>query len=509
MDTFPLKNQSDDDKKSPAMYLYGHRFYIDQSPSELLSEFLLVLFSEKTINSQTTTEEYFPTDEEIASLSYKKLNRLLLKLICLSKDARGKTAGFAGFEKERVRLISIIENRIYTDSDNKKAAVDILTSLYQGFHTEGSKRDWCAQSFLPIAKDLIAGETIWKYNLARTKVKLQDTFDDFQGKGVLDFTSHVFYARGGEVLYLELLAALSQPRAAIDAWISSNPDYAFITEAERNPETLKRLITDGFDRCYKQSDVLKQFPDMIEAFRSEKENWTYTNALTGWIPADHWKYGYIFAVELSRLLKTSLDIMDMVRLLELACVLQVLRVMINSCAAYLGEDRPLLPIVSSGDCSAKDKRISNASYMHCLRLIKNAVDDVYGKNQDTNKQKYGHGLFKKLSKAIGFVSPPKGDNEHFVLTKDLLHLIVITTLEPDKSLSLTSFLNNLKVRYGFVFDNQGFNEANVQNNLNQIVSDPDRTSWLMNMLDEAGYFVELSDSLSLVKNTNNGVKNDV
>ena len=74
----------------------------------------------------------------------------------------------------------------------------------------------------------------------------------------------------------------------------------------------------------------------------------------------------------------------------------------------------------------------------------------------------------------------------------------------DIQVAILEELRNVR-SHSIVFDNDGFNEANRQNGLEQIVSDPDRVKWFTNMLDEAGYFIELSDSLSLIKNTNNGV----
>lgn len=505
-DRFPLEIEEKD--RSPVMTLFGKRFFSDQNPSELLSELLLVMFSPKRINEKDKKDEIFPIDypDSIDKLEYKAEYRLLLKLLCLFPNAKGSTSSYLGFEEKRLQLVNDLASRIVSDggaSKDNKVYVDILTTLYQGFHTVGSKREWSAQSFLPISKYVIAGESKWYV----PKKKKPDLNTPYEGLlKYFDHRKHLFYGRGGEVLYLELFAAFLKSKNEIEDWLRESKLASIISEKERDPAYLQKTIQDGIEHCYEQSRVLEFFPKLIlEVDATSQISDEYTR--TGDIPESHWKYGYIFAVELSRLLQTSVDLVDMIRLLELECVMQVLRVMLRASSEYLGyKDVPLIPVVSPEKGDSEGKRISNAAFSHCLMTVKDAVDKISGNSDNKSDQdRYGFKLFRKLAKSIGFVVPPKGDNEHFVLTKDLVHLIVVTSLLPGERLSFETFLAGLKIRYGIVFDNDGFNEANRQNGLEQIVSDPDRVKWFTNMLDEAGYFIELSDSLSLIKNTNNGV----
>ena len=124
------------------------------------------------------------------------------------------------------------------------------------------------------------------------------------------------------------------------------------------------------------------------------------------------------------------------------------------------------------------------------------------KELDKIHKEYGYYLFKKHAKDVGFVIPRTGGNEHFVINKDILLLLVSTTLVPGDSLTLESFLNDLRIRWGLVFDSDGFSEVNKDSGIPQKINDSEMLNWLIQMLDECGYYVSLSDSISLVKNTN-------
>ncbi len=115
-------------------------------------------------------------------------------------------------------------------------------------------------------------------------------------------------------------------------------------------------------------------------------------------------------------------------------------------------------------------------------------------------------MLRKHLKEINVVVPKKGGNEHFVLSKNMLILLVSTTLSAGESLTVESFLMDLKIRWGFVFDSEGFTEVNTQENLKQTVSDSSIMDWLVDMLKECGYYIALSDAISLVKNSNISVE---
>jgi len=116
-------------------------------------------------------------------------------------------------------------------------------------------------------------------------------------------------------------------------------------------------------------------------------------------------------------------------------------------------------------------------------------------------QKYGDKVFLKLAKSLQFVVPIKGDTEHFVMTKTMLTYLVITTLKPNEKISFQSFLEEVRTKHGLVFDEKGFNEVNRVTNTRQEISNGMISPWLSKMLDECGFLIPLSDSLSLVVNS--------
>lgn len=137
-----------------------------------------------------------------------------------------------------------------------------------------------------------------------------------------------------------------------------------------------------------------------------------------------------------------------------------------------------------------------------MRLIKEASLKIAEGKDISNISKYGYKLFQKIGKNIGFIQPPRGGLEHFVLSKDLVVLLVSTTLTPGQTLTFDHFLKEIEVRYGLVIDSDGFNKSNEQYLKNQHIDDRKMIDWIIDILRECDYFVELSDSISLVKNTN-------
>lgn len=70
----------------PSTILVGNRFYSDQPIIELLSEFLLIVQAEKTVNEFEKTDDYFLEHchgSEIESLKYTINHRLNFKLFSL------------------------------------------------------------------------------------------------------------------------------------------------------------------------------------------------------------------------------------------------------------------------------------------------------------------------------------------------------------------------------------------------------------------------------------------
>lgn len=496
--------------------LYGSRIYAGQSILETLCEFLNVVKSLKVLKLSDNSElvksdEYFPMHlaDKIINLEYLPEDKLNLKLFSLFLSSSGSSIHdsheqhYNEIKDELKKKISIID--LSKDLDEDKV-LDILENLFMGFQGVGVNRDWCAQSFLPINQEFLAGETIWKATSAKTA-----NFKDCDIKKAFKYferSSHIIYARGGEVLYLEMFLAFQKTQIEIEDLVNTEYKGISFSEKEKNPIYLKNSIVDGLKKMLKNDNLsvlgdLAKFVDEIDTsltFKNKKCN------KIGWIPTSNWKYGYIFAVELNRLFQNNFEIIELLDSIQILIILHTLRKLNFITSKNLKKERPLIAVVDS-NCSYPDvKDISNSSYMNCLLNIKTLVNSVIGgddKNKSSIDKKYGGGIFKKVSKSIGFVVPKTGSSEKFVLTNDMLNCLIATSLLPEQKITLDTFLDQLKLRYGMVFDNKGFNEINSRRGKRQIITRSNTLDWLLEMLDESGYLIQLSDYLSLVKNSPN------
>lgn len=533
--SFPsnLERKSPQSISLPAMFLFGNRFYSDQPNIELLIEFLCVLDAVKTIN-EVEDDSLFPEmldSQKLETMQYTLNHRLNFKLFSLwdsGKSTKASESHYTRFNEIKAELKKHLEAE---DSKSQEKHMDILANLYQGFQISGAERDWCARSFLPVSRKLLMGETIWMATKANSATEDHSEFEAM--KKYFSHSSRLFYSRGGEILYLQLLLAFTKTESEVNAFLESNPRYKSLrlVEGERDPKFLRDKLKKGLETFLDSKYVpsaFNTFIDFIESEFSKREGdqqYSYNitkNQNIGSIPQESWYLGYLFALELSRLFESHFDAIDLIALLEAECTLQMLRTMLFQCAGYLGEDPPEMAVVSLNSKSAALKTISSRSLSRCKMVMKNAFEAIV-KNQEVvngeniklllesegvstaqihNKQ--GFKCFVKHAKELGLVVPKTGGNEHFVLTKNMLVLLVSTTLMPGESLTFESFIKDVFIRYGFVFDEDGFTRVNTRCGLDTQVADSEICDWLINMLDDCGYYIALSDALSLVKNTNIG-----
>ena len=120
---------------------------------------------------------------------------------------------------------------------------------------------------------------------------------------------------------------------------------------------------------------------------------------------------------------------------------------------------------------------------------------------DEVSHKYVSGLFSALAKKyLGLIVPRTGSGERFVLSERILRFLVLTLVPAQKHLSLDTFKQRVRAWHGFVFDAEGFEDA--QRWLNgQTALFPTRCdSWLQDMLEDGNFLIHLSDACSLVQN---------
>lgn len=524
--TFPYIPDDVKALQNPAIQLYGNRLFSDQTVSELLSEFLLVVCSPKQVGN-VPIEDALPSIEQLCTwdntpLKYAPKTRLNLKLFSFlgasRLDSRHQT-----HREHRKRLIEELHRRIQVeDSEHKQDIIRTIENLFLGFQGAGSGRTWCAQSFLPISSGFLSGESIWK----ETKAE-RDNVDDWyelieKRSSYFDMKQHLFFARGGELLYLQVCNALRQSHDRIAAWCQ---DGAFQLSAnEQNPlwlhSQLNKALLNLMNFCPDTLTALAEFIDTrLDPVTPESTDGPESDrrfVLAGWCNAESWQEGYLFAIDLLRLMQSNIDVVERIYLLETACSMQVLRTLamqsvrlMNGTKSSIGpdyrlvvsapeENRPVIRRLSQQSVKAVEKIIFQSLRSGAMNL----PEDEGERNKKLKKadRSYGSKLFVGLSKRLGFIVPKRGSGARFVLNEQLLRLLVVTTVPLGGRLTFDTFKELLERRHGLVFDAKGLDRASERLCGKGIYLPADTDQWLQEMLEAAGFLIHLSDSCALIHN---------
>ncbi len=524
--TFPYTPDDVKALQNPAIQLYGNRFFLDQTVNELLSEFLLVVFSPKQVGREIF-ETALPSLEQLHTwdhtpLTYAPKARLNLKLFSFlgasRLDSRHQT-----HRDHHESLIQKLYNQIQVeDSEHKQDIIRTIENLFLGFQGAGSGRTWCAQNFLPISPSFIAGETIWNESIAKRESP-ESWNKIFESKNkYLTMNQHRFLSRGGELLYLQVCNALRQSHERIADWCQ---DGEFQLSAnEQDPlwlhSQLNEALLNLMKFCPETLTALAEFidtrldPITPESTDGPESDRRFVSA--GWCNAESWQEGYLFAVDLLRLMQSNIDVVERIYLLETACSMQVLRTLamqsmrlMSGTKSSIGpdyrlvvsapeENRPVIRRLSQQSVKAMEKIIFQSLRSDAMNL----PEDEGERNKKLKQadRSYGSKLFVGLSKRLGFIVPKRGSGTRFVLNEQLLRLLVVTTVPLGGRLTFDTFKELLERRHGLVFDAKGLDRASERLCGKGIYLPADTDQWLQEMLEAAGFLIHLSDSCALIHN---------
>jgi hypothetical protein len=512
---------------NPAFLLFGNRLYSDQSPTEFLIELLLVTNSSKRVGKTGTPFSSSLPDFDVLTgwpyangLQYAPRARLNLKLFAFMGASRLDSRHETHREHYK-ELLERLQNSIrVTESGTEGDVLRTLENLFLGFQGAGSGRTWCAQSFLPVCRGLLAGETIWSESTARRNGPRE--WSDLMARGELHkyFVSNkrLFLARGGELLFLQLCNALRQSPETIRIWAEQS--NVCLEPSELDPAWLhaglQGELAKLLDQCPKTLTEIADFldsgiePETAGATDTENERPRYVDA--GWCAAESWREGYLFAVELLRLCTADLDLVKRLQLLEAACTMQVLRSLAAQSARHCQSERDVawpgyrFAVSAPVGDNAAVKRISRHTAKVAERLIYHALRSGNVPVVDPSAlpkvdRAYGGKLFTSLAKKIGLMIPRRGAGARFTLNEQLLRLLVVTTVPVGGRLTYDRFKALVEARHGLVFDADGFARADEwAGGTGRVSVGNDVDSWFQDMLAAAGLLIHLSDSCALVEN---------
>jgi len=525
--TFPYDAKSEQAYKSnPAIRLFGNRFSTDQTSLELLGEFLLITTSVKEIEGKELRSALPPLDDihswSNSKLKYSPKIKLNLKLFAFLSSSRLDSRHLTHRE-HYTQLIQELKKRIKVDSNDKTQVVKTLENLLLGFQGAGTSRTWCAQSFIPISRGLVAGEAIWNETKAKSHYAESWSYVVDNAKLYFSLNKHRFLARGGELLYLQICNAMKQNQEAIQAW-NLDAKLEFSSE-ELEPEkllnSLERGLAKFFSACPKFIDDLAEFiddkldPETAAKTDMHEQQPRFVEA--GWCNSATWQEGYLLAVEMNRILSSGLDVMDSVYYLETLFMLHTLRNLIMQSSRCLSNGEAKWPgyymaINRSDEENGTLKRISHQSLKNIEKTIYMAIrshmqgtdivqDEKILKEADTRS---GHKFFLKMAKQAGLVIPKRGAWARFVLTPQILRVLVTTIVPQQGRITYETFKQLIRARWGMVFDEDGFGECCEWLGVEKVYLSSDTDAWLLEMLAESGLLMHLSDSCALVLHPNQG-----
>jgi hypothetical protein len=518
-------------RSNPAIRLYGNRFSADQTSIELLSEFLLVVSSRKRID-EVEFNSALPSmnilrEWENVDLEYSPKIRLNLKLFSFLSASKLDTRHIS-HRKQYSFLVNKLAEKIKTNEWNKRDMIKALESFLLGFQGAGLGRTWCAQSFIPISKNLIVGESIWNETYERRNPVTNWEQVTAGVNSYFSLNRHRFFARGGELFYLQICNALSQDNETIQDW-AKEVDLQF-TQEELNPDLLLRNLDSAlsgmFDSCPKFVDDLAEFIDeKLDYETSRKTDMRagyeprYVNA--GWCNKDSWQEGYLFAVELNRMLRSGMDVVETIYALDTLFTMHTLRSLIIQAARTLSDDPLSMPeyyfaITDPNEENSTLKRISHWSLKAIEKTIYLAIRKLLGDEDEAFAEKIlneadtrsGHKFFLRLAKNAGIVVPKRGPWARFVMTPQVLQVLVNITIPVGGRITYDTFKELVRKRWGIVFDEDGYGLCSKWLDVQKIYLSSTTDDWLMEMLSESGLLMQLSDSCAMVLHPNRGFEED-
>lgn len=518
---FPNLNISGD--YNPAIRLFGRRFFSDQTILEYMVEFMAVIFSPKWIGEQEISTP-LPAMLQIkewpdgVELEYKPPIKLNLKLLAFLGSSRIDGRHFV-HEQQFQKLHQMMEDAITCNYD-KQEAITFLEEFLSGFQGVGLNRAWCAQTFYPISASLLTQETIWNETDARKEEPLNWLYSIQNFKTYYSQTRRNFMARGGELLYLQLCNVFRSDEMGLQslaAQLKFNPDEAdierlFQSLQEQMPQ-LKGMYTEQFDR-------LIDFIESLDVETHEQVNQKDQVLSCKWCPQESWPEGYMFAVEIKRLLSARLEPIDRLELVMTGCSLQVLRSLCAQSMRYhTAKKNSKCPlgyawIFSSSNSSLQQRRISHRNLQVIQHAIQNSLrieplqtnaenrpKSITSNYRDADN-KYGHKLLLSLGKKLGIIAPYTGQGARFIMTDKLLRYLVVVLLQPGERITYQDFLQRMYLHYGIAIEGEQLEDAMVWSDLPANTSlQWAKDSWLANMLRAGGFLTELSDAWSIVDNT--------
>lgn len=506
LERFPANNDS---KDNSAIRLYGKRFYKDQTPVEYLAEFLLVFASPKEKNGEGSYQ--FKLDEG-KEACYWPEDRIWLKLFSFFPSSKLETRHIAHHQAYK-DVLKTIKQRVGGTSEQQEETVRLIQSLFGGFVGVAKNRTWVTYSFLPVTTGLLARKLDWLHSKANrdNKESWESVVDSYS---YFAHDRHNFMARGGKLLYLQIVNMFNQ--------LDTTEICNFLNEKEyQHLATRKTGLRNRIEDCLRSmlEDSVGQLSCLVNLIEEALDEYKIKSdskkvAYLGWAPVASRTEALLFTLEMDNICSSNIGTLDKLELLQILCCMQVLRSLCFQARRIDGAEKVTQGfrgnyawVITEPDVKAGTpiRRMAEISFQRVedllYRVLKN--NELSGVGCPEEAKKHGFQIFRKISKEIGLVVPRQGNGQRFTLHQGLLRFLVAALVSPGECIRLTHFYQRVFAHYGIALGGEQLAVAlNWCGNENEggSYAISSSTAWVEEALQQGGFLVELSDAVSMVKN---------
>lgn len=520
----PIQLQEKEDRQQ-AYRLYGRRFHHGQTPMEFLAEFLLVFLSPKG-REGFETHKGFPHNFEVfdenenSSLIYYPDTSFFLKFFSFFSNSKLDTR-HPIHRKKYNDLIQAIKQQIdVTSEQQREEVIMLLQSFYMGLSGVTNQRTWVSQTFMPLHPSLIGREIMWGHGKKKLRDNPPQTWEDtFE---FFEINRHNFFARGGEVLYLQILNLYHNPDfpSEMEAPIY---DHLKVRSITKLVEDLESVLSSQL----KETNQIQQLSDLLNHWMEEeilKPSKIEYSAKCGWVPQQSRPEALLFIWEMENICKASVNAMDKMEWLMILCVMQVMRSMCFQARRFQLESESQHNLNSPEQLNfvgnyawvttvndLKDQpvyQLALRNYRSIEALNQSAMRNPALKTPPPKKTEEddtdGFKLFRKLGKAMNLVTPKSGANMHFTLPSEIIRFLVPALVPPGQKMTFDRFCDRLFAHYGIAVSpkhlhlaEQWDHDQNKRFFSREYWPTP---QWFTESLQANGYYIPLSDAVSIVEN---------
>jgi len=502
------------DQNNPAIRLYGRRFYQDQTPVEYLAELLLVFASPKEEGGGATFS--LSVDDAIGTARYWPEDRVALKLFAFFPTSRLDTR-HAVHRKAYGEAISEIRSRIDASDTDKDEVVRLLQSLLGGFVGLVCNRTWVTNTFLPASTVLLGREVAWLHSAAQRKRDLND-WEDVSHLFARD--RHLFMARGGELLFLQLANLFASPdseamMAGFDPTTYKHLHQCELSQIQVRLELGLRAILESTNVGF--TGLVGFIENALSRFRIDAAP---REACLGWVPVVSRTEALLFAYEMDNICASTLGSLEKLDLLQLLCCMQVLRSLCFQASRFDNGQGNTNGFVGNYAWIVVDPEARSGMPLRMLaqssfdrvqellyRVLRQARQEGAIEKKFNEARKHGFKIFARIAKQLGLVIPRTSVGQRFVLPPALLRFLVAALIPPGQRVRLNVFYERVFAHYGIALGSQQLATAlhwmgGESGPADYAVATD--TGWLEEALQQGGFLVELSDAVSMVHNPGAG-----